>query len=811
MAMDAVTICAVNYLPFATTLGNSFLDNNPNGSFSILVIDGEKVPFNKHPKFNYLSPSELALDKNVFENMTLYYNVTELSTALKPSALKTLFKNGSEKVIYLDPDIQVFDLLSEVDQALDRSPIVLTPHNLEPIPRDGLRPTEADILESGTFNLGFIGVRVSEISLKFLDWWEERLRFDSIASPAEMLFTDQRWIDLVPSYFPIEVLRHPGYNTAYWNLHEREFSLNAEKFFVNGEALKFFHFSGYMPDAPWILSKYVSNNPRITISSNSIVDNLCTSYGKQAIANGWQSNLKVAYGFSSFGNRKNIPSSLRRLFREDCIKAFEKGQTFLPPSDWIKWATQRSAESGNLSRILFSIWRSRPDLIQRFPDATGKDSQALVDWAKKYGVSQNVIDEDLIEIGEYLEQSFPKTKSKQKGLNVVGYLKGELGVGQSSRLVLKSAISTNYPVTALNYGRLESRQDEKYDLTQSDEIFPFTVAVINADQFKIWTNDFGVSNIRDSKIVGLWAWETEDFPEGMQEAFTLVDEIWAVSEFVKNALRKHSKKPIFVFPTPISSPKLIEKLDRDPLGIPEDIPFNLFIFDYMSVFNRKNPMGLVEAHKKAFPNSDGPLLVIKSANGNKDPENRELLRHSVKNRSDITLIEDYLTRNQISALINECDAYISLHRSEGYGLTIAEAMSLGKPVIATAYSGNLDFMNEENSFLVPFRFTEVGNFSYPYNPDTSWAEPNLDIASELMKLIHFDKKIAQRKGLAAKNYIESNFTFDLAAEFIKSRVDYHFSLSGKINFKFLRMTQKLKFKVKTLTRGIKRTLKELIA
>jgi hypothetical protein len=120
-------------------------------------------------------------------------------------------------------------------------------------------------------------------------------------------------------------------------------------------------------------------------------------------------------------------------------------------------------------------------------------------------------------------------------------------------------------------------------------------------------------------------------------------------------------------------------------------------------------------------------------------------------------------------------------------------------------------MNEENSFLVPFRFTEVGNFSYPYNPDTSWAEPNLDIASELMKLIHFDKKIAQRKGLAAKNYIESNFTFDLAAEFIKSRVDYHFSLSGKINLKFSRITQKLKFKVKTLTRGIKRTLKELVA
>ncbi len=447
--------------------------------------------------------------------------------------------------------------------------------------------------------------------------------------------------------------------------------------------------------------------------------------------------------------------------------------------------------------------------MQRFPDATGKDAGALVDWAKKYGVSQNVIDEDLIHIGEYQDQLLPSSISKKKGMNVIGYLKGELGVGQSSRLLLNSAIATRYPVSSINYGRLESRQNEKYTVTDTENLYSFTISVINADQTKIWANDFGQSKIKNSKIVGLWAWETEDFPKSMHDAFDYVDEIWTVSSFVQSAVAKHTKKQVLVFPTPVTPPDKVEKLDRNIIGVDENTRYNLFIFDYLSVFNRKNPIGLVEAHKKAFPDSSGPTLIIKSTNGDKDPENRELLRFLTSERPDIKLIEEYLSREQIYALINECDAYISLHRSEGYGLTVAEAMSLGKPVIATAYSGNLDFMNEQNSFMIPYSLKKIGDSSFPYSAESVWAEPDLEIASETMKLVFLNEASSIAKGQQARQFIISEFTQSKAIEFIRNRVDFHFSVMGKVKFKYSRFTEKNKSNLRILFKGMKRTLREL--
>jgi hypothetical protein len=452
--MDAISICAANYLPLVNVLGKSFLNFNPGSTFSILVVDSKKVTFNKEPDFNYLSPDDLELSTQVFENMAFYYNVTELSTALKPTALKTLLAKGSKKVIYLDPDIEIFGELSELELALESNEIVLTPHTLNPIPQDGLRPTDIEIMSSGTFNLGFIGLSSSETVNRLLDWWESRLRFDSISDPQENLFTDQRWIDLVPSYFPIHVLRHPGYNVAYWNLHERNLEISSDQVKVNGLPLKFFHFSGYTPNKPWILSKYVSNNPRITVSSNPVLEILCKNYGEKVLNSGWTLNSSLRYGYENFENGNFIPTGIRRLYREDCIAADKKGITFTPPSNWQKWATDRSISSGNLSRILYTVWRSRPDLQRRFPDATGVQAQELVSWAKRHGIKEKIIDENSLEIGELADDAYPSNFSSKKGINIVGHLKGELGLGQSARLILESARKTKFPVTPINSNRV---------------------------------------------------------------------------------------------------------------------------------------------------------------------------------------------------------------------------------------------------------------------------------------------------------------------------------------------------------------------
>ena len=791
--MDAITICAANYLPFASVLGNSFLEANPDSTFSILVIDSKKVTFEKQNNFKYLGPEDLDIDPDVFENMAFYYNVTELATALKPSALKALFKSGSSKVIYLDPDIQVFSELVELDASLNSNPIVLTPHTLNPIPRDGLRPTEADIMGSGTFNLGFLGLsNSSQVASDLLNWWEERLRFDSISDPLEMLFTDQRWIDLVPSYFPVYILRHPGYNVAYWNLHERSLSRVASEIKVNSEQLRFFHFSGYRPDKPWILSKYVSDKPRIVISNNEVLAQLCEQYGACAINSGWEHETAIEYGYQNFENGKFIPSSLRRLYREDCIAAYKKGEILTPPENWQDWATERSLESGNLSRILFSIWKTRPDLKRRYPDATGTEANDFVSWASTHGIVEKVIDKSLLSIGSLKDDLIPTKLERSPGVNVAGYLSGELGLGQSARLIYQAAKASGLPVTTINSNRVTSRKDEFFEEVSVDYFYPVTIAVVNADHFHLWVEDFGIKKIDKTVVIGVWAWEIEDFPERMHKAFSYVDEIWVVSEFVKKAVSKHTNKPIFVLPTPIIEPKHVEILDRNSIGIPQDVKYNLFIFDYLSVFNRKNPLGLADAHIQAFPNQDGPLLVIKSMNGDQDAENREKLRFAIRNRKDILLIEDFLSRSQLTALVNECESYVSLHRSEGYGLTIAEAMALGKPVVATGYSGNLDFMNQNNSFLVPYELKRIGDGSYPYSPDSVWAEPNLSATAKILNDLSLNKNLRDTTGLRAKNFVTRQFDLEVTAKFIKTRVQMNLKNTIRIRKKIYKMSLILK-------------------
>ena len=789
--MDAVTICAANYLPFAETLGNSFLECHPTSTFSILVVDSKKVEFIKNKNFNYISPDNLNISRSQFENMSFYYNVTELATALKPSALKLLFSKGSKKVIYLDPDIQVFGHLNELNEALECHSIVLTPHTLTPMPRDDLRPSESDILGSGTFNLGFIGLSRSAETNAFLEWWEERLRFDSISDPEEMLFTDQRWIDLVPSYFSFHVLRNEGYNVAYWNLHERTLRKKNNKIYANHDELKFFHFSGYRPESPWILSKYVANNPRVVISQNNVLAELCDKYGQLAIQNGWGVRASTEYGYQNFESGKFIPSSLRRLYREDCIRAHKKGEVLEPPEVWKEWATTRTIESGNLSRILFSIWKSRPDLKRRYPDATGSEAEDLLVWASTHGVEEKVIDSDLLFIGDLNSDSYPSIKSRKNGLNIAGYLRGELGLGQSARIIFQAAIPTGLPITALNSNRSESRQGEIIPATDSKIIYPMTISIVNADHFEFWIKDIGNDRLEGSTIVGVWAWEIEDFPKHMHSAFEYVDEIWAVSNFVKQAIQPHTNKKVLVFPTPIIAPEIKERLDRSTIGLPLNSKYNLFIFDYMSVFNRKNPIAVVEAHKKAFPNSDGPLLVIKSTNGDKDAENREKLRYSISSRTDVLLIEDYLSRDQLHALIAECESYVSLHRSEGYGLTMAEAMALGKPVIATGYSGNLDFMSSDNSLLVPYSMVKVGPGSFPYQPESFWADPDIETAAGYMRNLFMDSEFKVNLGQLAKLSVNKQFPIENATKFIRNRSNVHFSKIYRLKKYLKKKLQKL--------------------
>ena len=408
-----------------------------------------------------------------------------------------------------------------------------------------------------------------------------------------------------------------------------------------------------------------------------------------------------------------------------------------------------------------------------FPLATSTDAPGMLKWAYRFGVNEKVINKSTIKIFDHpIDSANKKLLTKDLGVNVSGYFKGEFGVGQFGRLVARAAIASGLPVTTLVNRRTESRQDEDFDLTDSKALYPVTIGAINADQFAPWLADLPSELKAHSKFVGVWAWEIENFPKNLVRAFDFVDEVWAISSFVQDSLKAQTEKPVYVFPGPIIAPKVTEKLDRNLIGLDEGQAFNLFMFDYFSVFRRKNPLDLIAAHVMAFPEESGPKLVIKTVNGDRHKSQQDQLRYAASKRSDIIIIDSYISREQLHSLLNECQIYISLHRSEGYGLTLAEAMSLGKPVITTGYSGNMDFMNQDNSILVPFELVAVGDDAFPYPKDSRWAQPDIQFAANAMSELSLDSDLRKKIGEKAKSDVLAEFTMERAAQFTRIRVEY---------------------------------------
>jgi glycosyltransferase involved in cell wall biosynthesis len=211
----------------------------------------------------------------------------------------------------------------------------------------------------------------------------------------------------------------------------------------------------------------------------------------------------------------------------------------------------------------------------------------------------------------------------------------------------------------------------------------------------------------------VWFWEVEDFPELFHGAFNYVDEIWVASDFMRETFLKVSPKPVFKFRLPVLTPQVDPSLSRSDLNLPDRFIF-LFSFDFLSVLERKNPLGLIKAFTGAFSNGEGPVLFIKTINGDKRRLEMEKLRYAARGRSDIILMDGYISLIENNTLTVLSDCYVSLHRSEGFGLTIAEAMALGKPTIATGYSGNLEFTTPGNSYLCPGRRCQIGPEREPY-------------------------------------------------------------------------------------------------
>ncbi len=307
------TIIAKNYLASARTLCDSFLELHPDGRCFVLVIDdynGYIDPVKE--RFRIIPISDLGIKG--LKEFCFKYNVTELSTAVKPYFLEHLFRFApTEKILYLDPDILVTASLDHLFEELDHSDVILTPHLDRDYPEDGLFPDDAHILRSGIYNLGFIGIRKCRNSYDLLSWWQKKMYDKCIIAHGRGYFVDQRFIDLATTLFmQIFTIRDPGYNVAYWNLHSREIRSLDGRWMCGGGPLYFFHFSNYNPEYPDAIS---GHQTRYSLADLPDLRALFDVYRRRLLANGYCESGKWPYTYDRFEDGSRVNDLFRKIYR----------------------------------------------------------------------------------------------------------------------------------------------------------------------------------------------------------------------------------------------------------------------------------------------------------------------------------------------------------------------------------------------------------------------------------------------------------------------------------------------------------------
>jgi glycosyltransferase involved in cell wall biosynthesis len=356
-----------------------------------------------------------------------------------------------------------------------------------------------------------------------------------------------------------------------------------------------------------------------------------------------------------------------------------------------------------------------------------------------------------------------------RGINVAGYFRSVLGLGEAARLLVGALETTDLPIALVtNDDDLNEKVFDVDAVPAQDALYDTNLLCITADRTPSFAESVGRAFFEDRYTIGLWFWETDRFTPPMHQALLLVDEIWVTSPYGAQVFGDHGR-PVIEIPLPVVAPPVVP-VSRTELGLPEDRFVFLFSFDYHSTERRKNPTGLVEAFRRAFSPGEGPVLVLKSINGENRIDELEHVRMAAAGRDDIVLIDGYLPEEHRGALLAHADCYVSLHRSEGFGLGLAESMALGTSVIATGYSGNLAFMDDDTAYLVRYEEVDVGPGAAPYPPDGRWAEPDLDHAAEQMRRVVEHPDEAKIKAKSAAERIAAQFTPEASGRAIRRRL-----------------------------------------
>ena len=356
----------------------------------------------------------------------------------------------------------------------------------------------------------------------------------------------------------------------------------------------------------------------------------------------------------------------------------------------------------------------------------------------------------------YVDKIFIRDNACRHGNDVrfIGYFESKLGLGIAAKNTIDCyrQISNKfsiYPYNNAALNRFESKYlPEKYNTHSHHKINIFELGLDNVEH--ALENVCKTSTRKMYNVLKLY-WELSEIPEEKIEALTKFDEIWVPSKFIYDAVVKIYNKKAFIIP-PFVDTKRQKHFKRNHFRMGKDLFYFLFSFDYNSSIHRKNPLAVIKAFRAAFPDNQSVRLILKSNNPKDAAINSDFVENLKSFDNRIIFIEDYLDRSSMLSLIQCCDCYVSLHRSEGYGMGMAEAICFGRKVVATNYSGNVDFINNNNSFAVDYRLINIENGEYFLSQGMHWANPIHNSAVKQLRLAYNNKpslldKLMQRRKL----------------------------------------------------------------
>ncbi len=776
------TIISKNYLAQARILTQSFLKYNKGKVFVLLVDEIENYFSPEKEEFEIITLKELKSEIPNFDQFCFKYNILEINTGVKPFFLDYLFREYHlSKLVFLDPDIMITNKFEDLSNHLDRYSIILIPHILEPY-TDQAIPSEIEILKAGIYNLGFMALKNTEETKRILLWWKQRLYDYCIVNVEDGLFVDQKWANLIPCFSDqVLILRDKTYNIAYWNLHYcSDIQIIKDEYYLEGKKINFFHFSGFDPED----TKLSKHQNRFSLSNMGSIETIFDHYRQKLIINDYENISKWPYFYGKFSNGEIISNETRKQYwlLDSKIKDNFGNPFIVNQKNSFYQAINKietNAENYDLGqKINLIINRFFPLLTKRRKILiyTVKSLVKCYKITKKFSKYFIVAAKKLIASIINKRSKFTKRKNtNEKGLNIFGYFLSETGMGEAARLLVRSIYTTETPFKIISVDKKSINRKKDLTILKISKLtksnpYPINLMVINADQTHRLLDEKENDITKGKFNIGCWFWELNEFPDIWLDSFNFYQEIWTSSDFIVESIKIKSPVPVYKIPLPVQVKK-IKDVDLSYFHLQNGLFTFLFVFDFCSFFERKNPLAVIRAFKKAFALNENVQLIIKSSNCNYDLDNLKRMKLEAAG-FPIHFIDKYLLKDEIDTLTSLCDCYVSLHRSEGFGLGMAEAMYLGKPVIATNYSGNLEFMNKNNSYLVDYKLVKIINDIGPYKKGQMWADPDLLQAANFMRYVYDNKQEAKKMGEVASRDIKEKFSFETIGKKINKRIEY---------------------------------------